>query len=231
MRLLATVLTAAVVAMILAAGPTGAASAKQESCNTVKKGITFYRGKTWKWQDKLGVKPTRASLVGAGFWANKSCPYLGWIRGLWQKRSERFKSQYRAQQRVLYSSPTSLTTSELYSAAQWQINHGGIYSHAHGAVSPRLSEICYELINRAFSPYGTQEWAKYVVRRESGCNPAAINYTYSDPGERATGLSQMIPNVHRWVDYNRVMHDMRYSIAVFKRLSNNGKSTGPWCLC
>jgi hypothetical protein len=84
------------------------------------------------------------------------------------------------------------------------------------------------MVDRAFRPYGTQAWAHYVVNRESGCNPAAINTTYSDPMQQATGLSQMIPAIHRWVDYGRVQRDMGYAVAVFVKLSDGGRSTGPW---
>lgn len=226
MRLLATVLTATAVAGLLA-GQTHAASAKQEKCSKAKQGIEFYRGKTWVWQERLDTKKTRASLKGRQLQEHHGCAYLTWVSKLWQKRAEGLRHRFV----TLHASPYSLSTDQLYERAQWEIAHGGIYSHAWGAVSPRLQEACYELVNREFSRFGTGSWAVRIVRRESGCNPAAVNYTYSDPGERATGLSQMIPNVHRWVDYGRVMRDMRYSIAVFIRLSDGGRSTGPWCLC
>jgi hypothetical protein len=119
----------------------------------------------------------------------------------------------------------------LAKVANKAVHAGHVYSHRWGHVSPWLKAICYEMIDRAFSPFGTQGWARYVVHRESDCNPAAINTTYSDPRQRATGLSQMIPAVHTWVNYDRVQWDMRYAVATFLRLSRNGQNTGPWCLC
>lgn len=222
MRLLTTLLTLAIIAV--ASGHTQVASAKQQSCRSTKQGIEFYRGKTWQWQSKLETTRTEASLIGTRLYTHSGCAYLKWVSKLWQKRSKEQHAKY-----LSLSAPTgSLSTEQLYYDAQWEINHGGIYSHAYGAVSSRLKDVCYELVNRAFAPYGTQSWAYRVVNGESGCNPAAINYTYSNPGERATGLSQMIPNVHTWVNYPRAMRDMRYAIHVFIRLSRGGHSTGPW---
>lgn len=221
MRLLATALTLAAVLLV---GQTSAASAKQEKCRSTKDAIEFYRGKTWVWESRLSQPKTPASLVGQRLRHNGDCKYMQWVYKLWEKRAEERRKQF-----IDLNQPAfKLSTEQLYVEAARQIASGGIYSHAYGAVSPRLREVCYELVNRAFRPYGTQDWAMYIVRRESGCNPAAINYTYSDPGERATGLSQMIPNVHRWVDYSRAMKDMRYSIQVFLKLSDGGRSTGPW---
>ena len=121
-----------------------------------------------------------------------------------------------------------MSYAQLERAANNAIRHGHVYSHRWGDASPWLKTLCYEMVERAFAPYGTQRWAVYIVNRESGCNPAAINTTYSDPCQRATGLSQMIPCVHRWVNYSRVQRDMGYAVAVFVKLSNGGRSTGPW---
>jgi hypothetical protein len=125
----------------------------------------------------------------------------------------------------------SLTTDELYAAADREVQHGGIYGIGWGAASPLLKSLCYEALNRAFG--ANAGWARFVVNRESGCNPSAQNVTYAacsdwSTCQRATGLSQMIPAIHRWVDYTRAMHDLRYSVYVFFRLSNGGRSTGPW---
>lgn len=106
------------------------------------------------------------------------------------------------------------------------IHAGHVYSHRWGDASPWLKALCYEMVDRAFSPYGTQAWARMVVNRESGCNPAAIN---SSSG--TTGIAQIHPDYHTWVDFQRVQWDMRYAIKTFLRLSRNGSSTGPWCLC
>ena len=121
-----------------------------------------------------------------------------------------------------------MSYAQLEKAANKAIRSGHVYSHRWGDASPWLKTLCYEMLDRAFAPYGTQSWAKYIVNRESGCNPAAINTTYSDPCQRATGLSQMIPCVHRWVNYQRVQRDMGYAVAVFVKLSRGGRSTGPW---
>lgn len=126
------------------------------------------------------------------------------------------------------SASDRMSYAQLERAANKAIRSGHVYSHRWGDVSPWLRTLCYEMVDRAFAPYGTQAWARMVVNRESGCNPAAINTTYSDPRQRATGLSQMIPAVHTWVDYDRVQRDMGYAIAVFIKLSDGGRSTGPW---
>ena len=106
------------------------------------------------------------------------------------------------------------------------IRQGHVYSHRWGDASPWLKAICYEMIDRAFGPYGTQGWARYVVNRESGCNPAAINSS-----SQTTGIAQIHPAYHRWVDFHRVQRDMDYAMRTFLRLSRNGRNTGPWCLC
>jgi hypothetical protein len=105
------------------------------------------------------------------------------------------------------------------------IRQGHIYSSRWGDASPWLKRLCYEMVDRAFGPYGTAGWARSVVNRESGCNPGAINATSG-----TTGIAQIHPDYHRWVDYYRVKRDMRYAIRTFLRLSRNGSNTGPWVL-
>lgn len=119
-----------------------------------------------------------------------------------------------------------MTYSELAAAGDRAIKNGAVYSHRWGDASPYLIAICYEMVRRAFSRYGTQAWALYVVRRESGCNPGAIN---SSSG--TTGIAQIHPRYHTWVNYYRVQRDMKYALATFVRLSRGGRNTGPWCLC
>lgn len=114
----------------------------------------------------------------------------------------------------------------LAKVADKAIRKGHVYSHRWGDASPWLKSLCYEMVDRAFSPYGTQGWARYVVNRESGCNPAAIN---SSSG--TTGIAQIHPAYHTWVDFRRVQRDMAYALRTFLRLSRNGSNTGPWCLC
>lgn len=125
---------------------------------------------------------------------------------------------------------TRLNDADLYALAGQAIRHGGIYSVRWGDASPILKGLCYEAVRRTFARYGNERWALHIVNRESGCNPGAVNTTYSDPGERATCIAQMIPNVHRWVDYGRCQRDLRYAVEVFVRLSRGGRSTGPWSL-
>lgn len=120
----------------------------------------------------------------------------------------------------------NMTYSQLANAADQAIANGAIRSHRWGDATPWLTRLCYEMVRRAFAPYGTQDWAVYVVRRESGCNPGAIN---SSSG--TTGIAQIHPRYHTWIDYSRVQRDMRYALATFLRLSRGGRNTGPWCLC
>lgn len=105
------------------------------------------------------------------------------------------------------------------------------YSHRHGHCSRYLQKLSYELVQRAFQRYGTQDWALYVVDRESGFCPGAINTTYSAWREQAKGLAQLIPKYHSpSIDYDRILRDPAYAVKVFVSLSHGGKRTGPWCL-
>lgn len=119
-----------------------------------------------------------------------------------------------------------LSTKKIERIAQNQINHGAIYSSRWGDASPYLRRLCYELIDRAFAPFGTQGWAHYVVNRESGCNPGAIN---SSSG--ANGIAQIMP-MHSQYDHYRMRRDIHYAIAVFVHMSRGGRNTSPWaCTC
>jgi hypothetical protein len=120
----------------------------------------------------------------------------------------------------------SMSYQQLADAGDQAIRNGHVYSHRWGDASEYLKRICYEMLERAFSPYGTQAWARYVVNRESDCNPAAIN---SSSG--TTGIAQIHPGYHTWINFARVQRDMRYAIRTFLRLSRGGRNTGPWCLC
>lgn len=125
-----------------------------------------------------------------------------------------------------------LPTKVLAKEAKKVVRHGGVYSHKCGDASPYLKRLSYELVERAFRPYGTQDWALYIVGRESCFNPGAINTKYSNPKQQATGLAQLIPAIHTWVNYDRMVKDPWYGAMVFVKLSNGGKSTGPWaCSC
>jgi hypothetical protein len=119
-----------------------------------------------------------------------------------------------------------MTYTQLANAADHAIARGAIHSHRWGDATPWLRRLVYEMVQRAFTPYGTQAWALYVVDRESGFNPGAIN---SSSG--TTGIAQIHPRYHTWINYTRVQRDMRYALSTFLRLSRGGRNTGPWCLC
>jgi hypothetical protein len=122
----------------------------------------------------------------------------------------------------------SYSNNQLQREAAKEIAHGGIYSVRWGDASPYLKSLCYEMVRRAFAPFGTDQWAIHIVNRESGCNPGAVNTTYSSWSQRAQCIAQMIPAVHTWVDYARCKRDLPYAVRVFVRLSNGGRETGPW---
>lgn len=117
---------------------------------------------------------------------------------------------------------------QLAEQAREEVRLGGTYSVKYGDCSYRLKVLSRELVERAFRPYGTQSWALYIIDRESGFCPGAVNTTYSSWRERAQCIAQMIPRYHDWVDYDKCKSDPAYSVKVFRELSNGGKSTGPW---
>lgn len=110
-------------------------------------------------------------------------------------------------------------------AARREVARGGVYSSRWGAASARLKALTREILYRGFRPYGTQRWAAHIVYRESGFNPGAVNAS-----SYATGLAQMMPSIHTWVNYTRVKRDVPYAVAVFVKLSRGGRVTGPWRL-
>ena len=118
--------------------------------------------------------------------------------------------------------------SQLAEQARLEVKNGGTYSIRYGDCSSRLKTLSRELVERAFRPYGTTSWALYIVGRESGFCPGAVNTTYSNSKEQAQCIAQMIPRYHTWVDYKRCKSDPAYSVKVFRELSNGGKSTRPW---
>lgn len=121
-----------------------------------------------------------------------------------------------------------MSYSQLAQQGRLEVQHGGTYSMRYGDCSSRLKNISHELLDRAFRPYGTQGWAEYIVDRESGFCPGAVNTTYSSWNQRAQCLAQLIPEYHTWVDYDRCKSDPAYSVWVFLHLSKGGHSTGPW---
>lgn len=121
-----------------------------------------------------------------------------------------------------------MPTPQLAEQARLEVRHGGTYSMRYGDCSYRLKAMSRELLVRAFRPYGTQGWAEYIVNRESGFCPGAVNTTYSSWNQRAQCLAQLIPAYHAWVNYDKCKNDPAYSVEVFLHLSKGGRSTGPW---
>lgn len=117
---------------------------------------------------------------------------------------------------------------QLAENAREEVRRGGTFSVRYGDCSSRLQSLSRELIERTFGPHGTANWALYIVDRESGFCPGAVNTTYSSWTQRAQCIAQMIPAYHTWVDYDRCKTDPAYSVKVFAELSNYGTSTGPW---
>jgi len=117
-----------------------------------------------------------------------------------------------------------LTTTQLAKEARKVVRQGGIHSSRWGDASPYLRRLSYELIERAFRPYGTDRWALYIANRESGFNPGAINSS-----SYCTGLAQFSP-IHKWINFRRLIRDPAYAVAVFLHMSRGGRETGPWRL-
>jgi len=118
-----------------------------------------------------------------------------------------------------------LPTGKVASEARKVVRNGGTYSTRWGDCSTYLQRLSQELVERAFRPYGTHEWALYIVNRESGFCPGAVN---SSSG--TTGLAQFDPPSHPSYDYDRMKRDPAYAVRAFVRLSQGGKYTQPWCL-
>lgn len=116
-----------------------------------------------------------------------------------------------------------MSYAQLAKAANKAIASGHVYSSRWGDASPWLRSLCYEMVDRAFRPFGTQAWAHMVVNRESGCNPGAINSSSA-----ANGIAQIMPSVWTQYDHYRMRHDLRYAVSVFVRMSDGGRYTGPW---
>ena len=121
-----------------------------------------------------------------------------------------------------------LPTKVLAKEAKKVVKNGGVYSPKCGDASPYLLRLSYELVERAFRPYGTEGWALYIVGRESCFNPGAINFKWDGWKNQAKGLAQLIPVYHPWVNYDRMLVDPWYGAQVFVKLSRGGTRTGPW---
>lgn len=185
---------------------------------------------TWQCQRQLDVPTTRLP-DRLSPWFPHNTSFRRAQLNKWTARLQTCRERLHTRAAALRTGNyTILNDTDLYALADQAIRHGGIYSVRWGDASPILKGLCYEAVRREFARYGTQQWATHIVNRESGCNPGAVNTTYSDPGERATCISQMIPNVHRWVDYDRCQRDLFYAVRVFVKLSKGGNATRPWSL-
>lgn len=118
-----------------------------------------------------------------------------------------------------------MTVHQLKKAAKTAVRKGHIHSTRWGDATPWLRRLSTELVERAFRPYGTQQWALYIVHRESGGNPGAVN-RYSG----CAGLMQVLPSAHPWVNIKRLKADPGYAAAVFVRMSHGGSYRSPWYL-
>lgn len=117
-----------------------------------------------------------------------------------------------------------LTDRQLTVAARQAVRNGGIRSTRWGDATPWLKRLSYELVDRGFRRFGTQRWALYIVHRESGFNPGAVNWSSG-----CAGLPQIHP-MHRWVNFKRLKADPAYAVRVFVRMSRGGRHTQPWAL-
>ncbi len=182
---------------------------------------------TWNCQDRLERPRTRARSP----WKPHSISFRRAELNRWQNRWRACTNKVRVRSEALRTGDYSqLSNEDLYGLADQAVKHGAVYGVGWGAASPILKAICYEAVRREFARYGTSSWATHIVNRESGCNPGAVNVTYSSWDQRAQCIAQLIPHYHRWVDYARCKRDLRYSVWVFVRLSRGGSSTSPWNL-
>lgn len=180
---------------------------------------------TWKCERLLGKQPSSARSP----WVPHNQSFRRAQLNLWTNNLAACRKRLHLRADVLRTGQYHrLPDFDLYALSDQAIRHGGIYSVRWGDASPILKGLCYEAVRRTFARYGTEQWALRIVNRESGCNPGAVNTTYSDPRQRATCIAQMIPAVHTWVDYRRCQRDLRYAVQVFVSLSKGGRSTGPW---
>lgn len=147
---------------------------------------------------------------------------------IWQHKKLLRWSQKELSELNATSNIPHMSDEQLADQARLEVRNGGTYSVRYGDCSERLKALSRELVDRAFAPYGTQSWAEYIVGRESGFCPGAVNTTYSSWSQQAQCLAQLIPAYHTWVDYDRCKSDPAYSAWVFVRLSRGGHSTGPW---
>ena len=79
-----------------------------------------------------------------------------------------------------------LTYDQLAKRADRAIHAGHVYSHRWGDASPWLKALCYEMVDRAFSPYGTQAWADFR-RVQWDMRYAVATFVRLSRGGRNTG--------------------------------------------
>lgn len=205
--------------------PAAQSAGTEEKASQVTTSIAKAQNTVWRCQDLAGHPRTKRSVPPRSL--PKSAKYRRWVLNQWVPRTTACLKAQRERAEIIRTGQVSrLTTQDLYHEAEMEVKRGGIYSIAWGGSSSLLQSLCYEAVSRAFG--GNAQWARHIVNRESGCNPGAVNTTYSSWGQQAKCIAQLIPHWHKWVDYPRCQRDLRYSVQVFLRLSHGGTSTGPW---
>jgi hypothetical protein len=128
----------------------------------------------------------------------------------------------------------SLPTKVLAKEAKKVVRNGGTFSVRHGDCKPYLKRLVYELVQRGFRPHGSYAMSQaiYIVRRESGFCPGAVNTRYSSWRQQAKGIAQWVPATQPgWINYKRLVSDPYYAVRVFVVTSDHGRDFGPWCSC
>lgn len=106
--------------------------------------------------------------------------------------------------------------------AQKEIKAGGVYSHRHGAASPKLKYIIQQMIYMKFGHGYNGYHMMRCAARESGFNPFAISRT-NDHGTLQINYAAH----HRTFDFNKIDHSPGYGIIAAVRLFG-GSGFGPW---
>jgi hypothetical protein len=63
--------------------------AKAEICPDLRKGISYYRTATWKWQRLIGISRTKVSSEKV-----RTCEYAQWVVNLWRGRAAAAKAKH-----------------------------------------------------------------------------------------------------------------------------------------
>lgn len=64
----------------------------KSGCIEVRKGINYYRTKTWYWQDQLGYLRTKSNFITKV--KPTSCMYAYWVAQRWTLRAQYFHQRY-----------------------------------------------------------------------------------------------------------------------------------------